>query len=147
MKRILFIIVATVALGGGILFLLIYDPRQGDTLEHGRRLMCETKQKGIYSALIKYRQEYARAPSDLEILVQEGYLREKDIYCSTPADEMNTRLYKYFPTNFGEPNLPVISENVENHSGKGARLKNLRPAIIETMGDGTIVTKNIGSNN
>jgi hypothetical protein len=146
MKRILLIIlITTVALVGGIVFLLIYESHQEDTREYAIRLICKSRQKDIYSALIKYHKEYGQLPSHLAILVKQGYVREKDIYCPARNDDPNTRIYKYLPQNFGDPNLPLISENVENHYRKGLRLRNLKSAIIETMGDGTTVTRNVSS--
>lgn len=143
MKRIVFIASVTIALAGGVLFLLTYEPHYDDTVEHARRLVCQQNQKSIYSALLQYHKRNGALPSDLKTLIQNEYIREKDIYCPSYPGDPNIRAYEYYPDNFDDPNLSLISEKVDNHSGRGLRLKKRRPAIIQTMGNGTIITLNV----
>ncbi|MGB2807096.1 MAG: DUF1559 domain-containing protein [Sedimentisphaerales bacterium] len=143
MKRIAFIASVTIVLAGCILLLLSCDAHQDDALEHARRLVCQNNQKSIYSALLQYHKKNETLPPDLKTLIQNKYIREKDVYCPSNPDSPNIQAYEYYPDNFGDPNLPLISENVDNHSGRGLRLKRHRPAIIQTMGDGTIITLNV----
>ena len=138
MKRILVISLITIAAVIGIWFLLVGNCGHGK-IELALQAVCGSYQKQLYSALAKYHEEHAVLPSKLAVLVQQGYVSEEIIHCPTRTGSPSTRLYKYFPENFGSPGLVVISESVENHAGKGLRLSdNVQPVIIETMGDGTI---------
>ena len=143
MKRIAFIASVTIVLAGGILWLLAPDYHQDDALEHARRLVCQNNQKSIYSALLQYRKKNGVLPSDLKALIQNDYISKKDVCCPSYTGGPNIQVYEYYPDNFGDPNLPLISDKVDNHSGRGLRLKKRRPAIIQTMGDGTIITLNV----
>ena len=143
MKRIVLIASVTIVLAGGILWLLAPDYHQDDALEHARRLLCKNNQKSIYSALLQYHKKNGANPPDLKTLIQNEYIREEDIYCPNYPGGPNIKAYEYNPDNFGNPNLPLISESITNHSGRGLRLKRLRPVIIQTMGDGTIITLNV----
>lgn len=148
MKRIVFIASVTIVLAGGIILLLgPYYYHQDDALEHARRLVCQNNQKSIYSALLQYRKKNATTPSDLKTLIQNDYIHEEVIYCPSYPGGPNIQAYEYYPDNFGDPNLPLISENVDNHSGRVLRLKRRRPVIIQTMGDGTIITRNVEEKN
>jgi hypothetical protein len=143
MKRIVLIASVTIVLAGGILWLLAPDYHQDDALEHARRLLCKNNQKSIYSALLQYHKKNGAFPPDLKTLIQNEYIREEDIYCPNYPGVPNIQAYEYYPDNFGDPNLPLISEGIDNHSGRGLRLKRRRPVIIQTMGDGTIIMLNI----
>lgn len=143
MKRIVFIASVTIVLGGGILLLLAPDHHQDDAMEHARRLVCQNNQKSIYSALLQHRKKNGVLPPDLKTLIQNEYIPEKDIYCPSHPNGPNILAYEYYPDNFGDPNLSLISDKVDNHSGRGLRLKKRRPVIIHTMSDGTIITLNV----
>jgi hypothetical protein len=143
MKRIVSIASVTFVFAGCILLLLSCDAHQDDALEHARRLVCHKNQESIYSALLQYHKKNGAIPPDLKTLIQNEYIRKEDIYCPNYPGGPNIKAYEYNPDNFDNPNLPLISESITNHSGRGLRLKRLRPVIIQIMGDGTIITLNV----
>ena len=127
-----------------IIFLIESYPHMlyNDHIEIARRVQCETSQQIIYKALLEYHKSFNRLPSELDTLCDEGYLAEEYICCP-----MNPRRfflqkpypkvkYEYYPENFGDPNLPILSEPVTIHWGEGLRLRKLQPIIHQIMGDG-----------
>lgn len=142
MRRIVLIACLTIAIVGAILFLLTYEPHRDDAVELVSRIVCQNRQKLLYSALLKYHEDHRVLPPSLTSLVLDGYIKKEDLFCPEPAADPNVLLYKYSPENFGEPNLPLIFESSQNHSGKKLRLKKLRPVTIQTMGDGKTIVQN-----
>ncbi len=137
MKKLIFLISFIIIAVGAVVLFLSTDAIWDYDVENARRLSCQVKQERIYSALNKYYTQHKRLPSELRTLVQQGYIQKDIIYCPSHCRDLKAKPYKYFPKNFGDPNLPLISESIENHNGKRLRLKKLRPVVIETMGDGT----------
>jgi len=143
MKRFIVIILLTIIIVGGILWFLTYEPHQDDTVEYASRLICKKNQEAIYTALLKYREDHGILPPDLKSLLSQGYANKESLYCPASSSGPNAISYRYHPENFGKPNLPIISESPQNHSGKRLRLRKLKPVVIETMGDGKIVIRQI----
>ncbi|MHB9070609.1 MAG: hypothetical protein ACYC54_09605 [Sedimentisphaerales bacterium] len=115
-----------------------------DTIEMASRIACQSQQKKIYQALKKYNEFYHKLPLNLVELVDKDFIEEKDLYYSSLV-EKGIRLYRYMPENFDNQNAPIISDDINNHGNNKLRLKKLRPVIIETMGNGEIVVKEIKS--
>ena len=140
MKQILFIgLIIAVVVG----FSWLYDTQHQEHMrEFALRAICEANQNAVYSALSNYQQEHGQLPSTLVQLVDNGYVDEERIYCPRYMKQTTKEYYKYSPENFGNPNLLVLSEDVDNHPG-GWFLpgKAVEPVIIKTMGDGEIITR------
>jgi len=100
-------------------------------------------QKSIYLGLKKYYGDHDELPSNLLALAEQDYIEEREFYCPVPPEKADIRFYQYYPDNWGNPELPLISENFDNHAGKRLRLRNIKPVIIQTMGDGTIARRNV----
>jgi hypothetical protein len=113
-----------------------------DTEEIAMRIACKARQYHLYEMLTRYKRDRGTVPDELEILVQEGYGTPADLHCPRFSKEgfQHGGSYTYFLDNYGDANSVLLTENWENHS-KGLRLKDLQPIVIQTMGDGSIVTK------
>jgi hypothetical protein len=104
--------------------------------EYAKRIRCEANQLHIYSAVLKYHNEHKEVPSNMAILVEQGYISQEDIHC--PAQKTaQENVYKYFPENFGKTDLPIISESAENHPAIRKWFRKLNPVINEIMGNGS----------
>jgi hypothetical protein len=112
-----------------------------DTVEMSRRITCESNQKKLYLAIENYNNKYGQMPQDLPILVDEGLVLEQDIYCPPLPRSTEMLRYIYVPDNYGNPEKIIISDMANNHGCKKLRLKKLKPIIIETMGDGNMVSR------
>ena len=132
------IFTVTVVLGGSLLVVLLYEDQE-ETREYARRLLCESKQKAVYSGLSAYHKEHGELPSQLVELVHTGYVRSRDIRCPGTPDDPNNNVYMYFPKNFGDAHAPILSERWANHPLKRSRRKWGKPVRIQTMGDGTVL--------
>ena len=106
------------------------------------KIMCKSMQREIYLVLLEYKDKHSIVPRNLEILVQEGYIQNKYIYCAKTSRRLKVSQYQYFPDHFGDPNKVLISQRIQGYALKGWRWQALNPIIVFTMGDGTIDTKN-----
>jgi hypothetical protein len=132
-------LVVLVLIGICIFFFSIYEPYQCDTVESARRIVCENNQKNIYLALKDYKNNHGTLPENLETLVQENYISQDNLLCPALPKDPNIRHYIYMPDNFGDENLPIISENYINHSSFNVKIKKIKPVVIQTMGDGNVI--------
>lgn len=148
----IFMIICLIILYGICFVGTLPDPFSDDSLEIARRLQCEVNQLHIYKAIEEYYNSFDRLPHELRTLYEEGYLVERDLYCPNKPRRLFLQKpspkvkYEYYPENFGDPNLPLISEPITNHWGEGIRLKRLTPVVNQIMGDGTRNRKTIQIN-
>ena len=160
MKRLFLIILTT--LFAGLVFCAFFTTGLGyvisdDTVELARRTGCGAKQHRLYFLLEEYKKAHGELPSTLSQLVDEKYMRMKNLlfcpeassgwigrsyYGPHPSSDENIRLYEYFPENYGDPNSVLISESEENHS-QGLILMYIQPVVIQTMGNGVTITRKL----
>ncbi len=119
------------------------NPFDDDSIELARRVQCASNQYQIYRALKCYHDDFEKLPDNLMTLAQAGHLDEGYQYCPSKPRRFPTQkpkpkgIYEYYPDNYGDPNLPLISEPLSNHWGEGLRLNRVEPIINQIMGDGS----------
>jgi type VI protein secretion system component VasA len=121
-------------------FLLSYEPRQRETYQLAKQLICRNKQKSLYAALVKYQEREGEVPNDLMRLALEGYCTNRDLSCSISLSELSPTVYRYYPRNFGKANAVLLSDDYDNQTTEKIW------HIIETMGDGKVVEAEISKN-
>ncbi len=131
MKRINLLILSAILIAV-VISLIFFDFVNRSDVTYAKQIICKANQKKIYSALLKYNEEYEIIPSGLKVLVQQGYLSEDNLYCPFALADSNLPSYKYFPQNFGDPNLILISDKI-SHMNKNQQV------FIQTFGDGRAV--------
>ena len=131
MKRIILLILSAILIAV-VVSLMLFDFVTKSDLAYAKQIICKTNQKKIYSALLKYNEEYETMPSELKVLVQPGYLLEDNLHCPFSVVGSNLPSYKYFPQNFGDPNLILLSDKI-CHTNKNQQV------FIQIFGDGSIV--------
>ncbi|KKK54631.1 hypothetical protein LCGC14_3082760 [marine sediment metagenome] len=103
-------------------------------IETAAWILCEARQQAIYRVLVKYKEENGVLPSELSVLVEEGYLEHESTCCPVDLRKSSAKLYQYSPASFGRPESIIISGDVGNHTGE--KLFPNIPVVIVTMGDG-----------
>jgi hypothetical protein len=160
MKRFLLVVLVTMLLAGTMFCFLgtgLGHVISDDTVELARRTGCGAKQHRLYLLLEEYKKSHGELPSTLSQLVDEKYMRMKNLlfcpeassgwigrsyYGPQPSSDENIRLYEYFPENYGDPNSVLISESEKNHS-QGLILMYIQPVVIQTMGNGVTITRKL----
>lgn len=106
-------------------------------IENTAVMFCEGNQEMLYDALTKYKNDNGTLPSELSVLVAQGYVKDLVTRCPVDLRESTEKVpYHYFPEAFGNPNAIVLSDTVGNHTGE--KLFPDIPVVIVTFGDGRI---------
>jgi|GEM_PF-4500638 len=117
-----------------IMFYLVYEPYQEDTLEITRRLVSKMKQEKVYARLTEYVHENNKVPDDLEELVDGNLLEDEDIYTVPTGKKQKVKFY-YFPSSYKDPNAVLLSDVRDTSQLKKTKLKTI---AIEMFGNGEI---------
>jgi len=119
-----------------VVFLMMFHRVDQKHIEVTSLILCEGRQQRVYGALVKYESERGELPSDLSILVREGYVMTEDVLCPVDLRKASALPYHYFPGSFGHPESVLISDRVGSHAG--VKVLSDTDATMVTMGDGKV---------
>jgi len=134
--RLTIIIAITICIVVVFVLVFMYEPYQGDTLEIAARQLSKCRQRELFNAFVRYKQETGELPKNLGLLVTRGYVSEVDITSPRTAANSDGEEFEYFPEGYGDPNSVVLSDLRRVKKLGKTKLSDIR---IVTLGNGRTI--------